>query len=261
MPGESMTEWWPIRAGTAPWRRIWSAGRAVLHQNIGHLTAAAPIYRDLLGQPDTPLRIQALAANNLGLIEAQHGRYAEAQRRLTEAARAAAEVGPAVAAMVAQSRAWTTVQSGRLAEALQLFDEAAKAYGAANLPLGEHYVEYVDALTDLRLIPEAMTVARRAVDEFGRGGIGLTRAEAQLQVARLAVPGRVAGPCRAGHRRGAAAVGYRHGRRPARRAPGLARAGGAGYLRDGGTGRAGRRPDRGPARPHPRGGRGVAARG
>jgi len=171
----------PDRAGELAFQR------AVLHQNIGHLTAAAPIYRDLLGQPDTPLRIQALAANNLGLIEAQHGRYAEAQRRLTEAARAAAGVGPAVAALVAQSRAWTTVQSGRLAEALQLFDEAAKAYGAANLPLGEHYVEYVDALTDLRLIPEAMTVARRAVDEFGRGGIGLTRAEAQLQVARLAV--------------------------------------------------------------------------
>ena len=61
--------------------------RAVLHQNIGRLTAAAGTYRDLLNRGDVPDRTRIIAGNNLALIDAQHGRYAEAVKRLDEAGR------------------------------------------------------------------------------------------------------------------------------------------------------------------------------
>ena len=38
-----------------------------------------------------------------------------------------------------------------------MFEEAAKAHRAAALPLGEHYIEYADALMELRLLPEAIS--------------------------------------------------------------------------------------------------------
>jgi CHAT domain-containing protein/tetratricopeptide (TPR) repeat protein len=161
--------------------------RAVLAQNIGRLGDAAAIYRDLLSNPDSPLRTQVRAANNLALIEAQHGRYAEATRRLSWAAGFAAEDGPAAAAAVAQSLAWVTVQSGRLAEGLRCFTEAAQAYESASLPLGEHFVEYADALIDLRLIPEATAAARSAEEQFRAGKVPLMGAEAALRVAQLAL--------------------------------------------------------------------------
>ena len=68
-----------------------------------------------------------------------------------------------------------------------MFEEAAQGYRAAALPLGEHYIEYADVLTELRLLPEAADAARRAVEEFSATGVPLMAAEAQLRVARLAL--------------------------------------------------------------------------
>ncbi len=99
----------------------------------------------------------------------------------------AAQVGPALAVLVAQSRAWVTVQSGRFAEGLRLFDASADMYRAAGLPLAEHYIEYADALMELRLLPEAAGAARLAVAEFTAAGVPLMAAEAQLRVAQLAL--------------------------------------------------------------------------
>lgn len=161
--------------------------RAILHQNLGRLADAATTYRDLLARADTPERIKVIAGNNLAMIEAQHGRHGEALRRLDDAGRRAQGVGPALVAMVLETRAWATVQSGRLAEGLRLFDEAGRAHEAAGLPLGEHYVEYADALIDLRLLPEAGAAARAAADVFRRNGVPLMGAEAELRVAQLAM--------------------------------------------------------------------------
>ena len=74
------------------------------------------------------------------------------------------------------------------------YEEAAQAYRTAALPLGEHYIEYADALTELRLLPEAANASRRAVEEYSAAGIPLMAAEAQLRVARLAL---LAGDCTA----------------------------------------------------------------
>jgi CHAT domain-containing protein/tetratricopeptide (TPR) repeat protein len=161
--------------------------QAVLHQNIGRLDTAAQAYRDLLARPESPVRTKAIAANNLAIIETQSGRYLDALRRLEDAAHYADRVGPAVTVLVAQTRAWVTVQTGRLADGLRQFQAAAAAYTAANLSLGEHWIEYADALMDLRLIPEALAAARSAVEEFRAGNVSLMGSEAQLRVAQLAL--------------------------------------------------------------------------
>jgi tetratricopeptide (TPR) repeat protein len=161
--------------------------RAVLHQNLGRLSAAALAYRELLGRDDVPERTMVISGNNLAMIDSQYGRHADALRTLDEAAPRAVKVGPALVAMVLETRAWVTVHAGRLADGLRLFDEAARAFVAAGLPLGEHFVEYADALMDLRLIPEATAAARSAADEFRLNGVPLMGAEAELRVAQLAL--------------------------------------------------------------------------
>ena len=134
-----------------------------------------------------PPRHLVLSANNLALIESQQGRYGAALQRLGQALPAAANIGPALLALLTESRAWVTVQSGRFTAGLILFEQAAQGYQAAGLALGEHYVEYADALMELRLLPEAARAARAAVQELSSAGVPLMAAEAQLRVAQLAL--------------------------------------------------------------------------
>jgi hypothetical protein len=161
--------------------------QAALHQNVGRLTTAAALYRRVLADPRAPVDVKAKSANNVALIDVQLGAARAADAHIQLATDLADQVGPALRAIVAQSRAWVAVQTGRLAEGLQRFDQAAQLYVAAGLPLGEHYLEYVDALEELRLIPEARVVAQRAVAEFEHNQVALMAAEGQLRVARLAV--------------------------------------------------------------------------
>jgi tetratricopeptide (TPR) repeat protein len=163
-----------------------AAQRGTLYQNLGRLSEAAALYRRALADPDTPPEARWKIANNLGIIEAQCGRLGAALACFDEAAAAADEVGPGVAAIVAESRAWFTVQQGLLTEGLQLFEEAARRWEAVGLPLGELHAEYADALVELRLIPEADEQARRAVEMLEGPGVQLMAAEAQLRAARLA---------------------------------------------------------------------------
>jgi tetratricopeptide (TPR) repeat protein len=158
--------------------------RGVLLQNSGRLADAAAIYHRLLADSGIGTWRRTVCANNLALIEAEQGRFGSALRRLGETP-GAAEIGPALTATLIQTRAWVTMKSGRFAEGLLVFEEAARAYQAAALSLGEHYIEYADALMELRLLPEATRAARRAVREFSDTGIPLMAAEAQLRVAEL----------------------------------------------------------------------------
>jgi tetratricopeptide (TPR) repeat protein len=122
--------------------------QAALLQNIGRLSDAAAVYRRVLAVPGTPADVAAKVNNNLALIEVQRGRHQAAIAHLDEAAVLAAGVGPALVAIVAQSRGWVLVQAGKLVEGLRLFERAGRLYEAAGLPLGEPYLEYVDALVD-----------------------------------------------------------------------------------------------------------------
>lgn len=161
--------------------------QAALYQNIGRLSDAAGLYRRLLADRSCPPDVRAKVANNLALIEAHRGHPDVALGYLDQAAAAAAGIGPALVAIVAQSRGWVTAQAGRLTEGLRQFDEAARLYEAAGLPLGEHYLEYVDVLAELWLLPEAGAIARRAIAQFEANGVLLMGAEAQLRAARLAL--------------------------------------------------------------------------
>jgi tetratricopeptide (TPR) repeat protein len=161
--------------------------QAVLLQNVGRLGDAATIYHRVLSDPAAGPLLKVKSANNLALIESQQGRYGPALHRLGQALSAAAEIGPEPFATLTESRAWVTVHSGRFAAGLALFEEAAQAYRSAGLPLVEHYVEYADALMDLRLLPEAARAAQAAVQELSSAGVPLMAAEAQLRVAQLAL--------------------------------------------------------------------------
>lgn len=161
--------------------------RAVLLHNIGRLADAAAVYRHVLASADCPVDVHAKVANNLALIEGQRGNHEAAFGYLDDAATLAEKVGLALVTIVTQSRAWVTVQAGRLTDSLRLFDEALRLYKAAGLPLGEHYLEHVDALVELRLLPEASAMSQRAVEEFQAHGVLLMAAEAQLRAAWLAL--------------------------------------------------------------------------
>jgi len=161
--------------------------QAALHQNIGQLSEAAALYRKVLADPCSPADVRAKVANNLGDIEARRGHTDAALAYLDEAAAVAANVGPAIVGIVAETKAWVTVQTGRLMEGLRLFDDAAFLWETAGLPLGELYTEESDLLADLRLLAEASERAHEAARQFSRHGVPLMGAEAQLRVARLAL--------------------------------------------------------------------------
>ena len=70
---------------------------------------------------------------------------------------------------------------------MQDFDRSARAYVAADMPLGEYYTEYADAMVDLRLLPEARSAAERAVEELVAAGVTLMATEAKLRLARISL--------------------------------------------------------------------------
>jgi tetratricopeptide (TPR) repeat protein len=160
---------------------------AVLLHNTGRLREAAAHYRRAREEPGASAQTRTTVANNMALVEMAYGHVDRAVATLDEAARDARGAGPAHVALVAQSRAWVAVQAGRVTEGLARFDEAAVLYQQAGLPLAEHYLEYVDALLDLRLLPEALATCRRAVAALEESEVPLMAAEARWRLARLAL--------------------------------------------------------------------------
>ncbi len=175
--------------------------QAALLQNVGRLAEAGALYRRVVADPGTPSAIRAKAANNAAHLETELGRPVAA---LVLIDLAAARDSPTLAAYVALTRAWVTVQAGRLAESLERFEQAHALYVAAGLPLGEHWTEYSDALAGLRLLPEALDAARHAVEALPEAEAPLMAAEAHLRVARAVAADRgpAGGPGRRGHERG-----------------------------------------------------------
>ena len=144
--------------------------RADLAAELGHLPDAASIYRRLLAEPAVSVRHQTLCANNLALIEASRAGYAPALRRLGQALPGAA--GRPGACSPWSPRAGRGSPCGRadLPRAWVSSRWLGRIYRAATLPLGEHYIEYADALMELRLLPEA-GATRRAGAEFVQAGV------------------------------------------------------------------------------------------
>jgi tetratricopeptide (TPR) repeat protein len=161
--------------------------RAVLAHNAGRAAAAADLYAQVLADPGCPPIIWVKAANNLAIARTQLGDPRAALADLERAATLADELSPLLGAVIANNRAWSTFHAGMFASSLRQFEDAGRRSAAAGIPLGEHYLDYADALVDLRLLDEAAAATRSAADEFDRHGARLMAAEARLRCARLAL--------------------------------------------------------------------------
>ncbi|HEX6198475.1 MAG TPA: CHAT domain-containing tetratricopeptide repeat protein [Jiangellaceae bacterium] len=161
--------------------------RATLAANLGDLASAAHLYAQLLRDATLELQVRTKAAANFGILQAHRGRFTEALALFDEAERAAEQVSPVYAAIVAENRAWVTALSGRLAEGVTQLEAAKAMFDKLDLPAGELLMEYSDALTQLRLLPEALEHARQAIGVLEGPGAELMAAEARLNLAWLAL--------------------------------------------------------------------------
>ncbi len=161
--------------------------RATLLANAGRLVEAGQLYEHVLQDPHVSPEVRFHSGNNLAMTLAWRGRFDEALAAIGPAISVARTIGPNLVARGSETRAWITVQAGLVTEGIRQFDEAVHAYESANLQPGELYAEYTDALTDLRLLPEARRAAQQAVDNLAPQGAGLMAAEATLRVAQLAL--------------------------------------------------------------------------
>jgi tetratricopeptide (TPR) repeat protein len=160
---------------------------AVLEYNAGRVKAAAALYHRVLAAPRCPQDVWIKAANNLSVAYTQLGKPRAALEVLERAAALAKDQSPQLAAIITNNQASSSFHAGDVVESLRLFERAGQLYAAAGVPLGEHYLDYADALVDLRLLEEALTVARSAAAEFESHGARLMAAEARLRCAQLAL--------------------------------------------------------------------------
>ncbi len=161
--------------------------RALLEHNAGRVQAAMALYQLVLAAPRCPPDVWIKAANNLSVGYTHLGRPRAALEVLERAAVLAKNQSPQLVAIITNNRAWSSFHAGEVVESLRLFEQAGRLYAAAGVPLGEHYLDYADALVDLRLLEEALSVARSAAAEFESHGARLMAAEARLRCAQLSL--------------------------------------------------------------------------
>ena len=163
--------------------------QAALHLNTGGWSRPATAYRRILGDVGTSAEMRTKAANNLGIIEVQCGRIESGLALFELATAEARHVGPGPR-RVHRRGPGLGDGAGRAADrGPRAVRRGGGDVGQAEMPLGELYSEYAEALIDLRLIPEALAEARRAVVMLERRGVALMAAEALLRAARLALLG------------------------------------------------------------------------
>ena len=160
---------------------------AVLEYNAGRVRAAVALYQRVLAAPFCPPDVWVKAANNLAVAYTQLGRPRTALEVLERAAVLAKDQSPQLVAIITNNQAWSSFHAGEVVESLRLFERAGRLYAAAGVPLSEHYLDYADALVDLRLLEEALSVARSAAAEFESHGARLMAAEARLRCAQLSL--------------------------------------------------------------------------
>jgi tetratricopeptide (TPR) repeat protein len=160
---------------------------ALLHHTRGRLAEAVGLYRRALGDPLCPPVIRVKAAINMSDAHIRLGQPRAALEHLVRAMEPSRDLGGIVHAWVTHMLALASFHAGQVSEGMRRFEEAGALHEAAGVPLGEHYMDYSDALVDLRLDEEAAAVARLAADDFDRTGSRLMAAEARLRCARLAL--------------------------------------------------------------------------
>jgi tetratricopeptide (TPR) repeat protein len=160
---------------------------ALLHHSRGRFGEAVVLYRRVLTDNRCPTIIWVKAANNLADAQIRLGNPKPTLQYLTRAVDLARDLGPLLHGGLTNMLALASFHAGLVSESMRRFEEAGPLLSAAGVPLGEHYMDYSDALVDLRLDEEAAAVARMAADDFERSGARLMAAEARLRCARLAL--------------------------------------------------------------------------
>lgn len=188
------------------WAKRGDVARAVEHMRVARAS--------LGGADDAALRF--MVHNNLGMALVLMGRAEEADAVLRQGEPAARRLGPLAHGTIEQTRALAAVRAGRLRDALERFEAAAELIRGTEWPVGEAFLERIDAYADLRLVAEAEDAARRALRELRAPGGAMLRADALLRAAHvLAIDGRLDDALT--HASGAAEL-YRRQRRPVLRA-------------------------------------------
>ena len=162
------------------------AQAAIIEDAVGNLAVAADLYRDAIrkGGEEIPVETAFTLYNNLGLVLAQLGDLPGSAEALDEASAIAAQLGRNKIGYAKHNQALTALLSGAVPQALRHFEEAERIFLGVDMPLGEHYMERIDAFMTLRLLPEALDVAERAVGQLERAGFRLLVGEARLRRAR-----------------------------------------------------------------------------
>lgn len=167
---------------------------AVMDHNAGRLADAEARYRAVAAavEPDSPDLVRA--ANNLALVLVARTQYAQALHWARRAVDVAGRLGPALRSWPHLTRAVIHVHTGHLADGLRDLEAAARASQEAGQSTGEYYLEYAETMRELRLLPEAATSGRRALEEVVAAGGGLVEVDARISLAEtLLVLGDAAG--------------------------------------------------------------------
>ncbi|QGQ18643.1 CHAT domain-containing protein [Cellulomonas sp. JZ18] len=156
---------------------------AVMEHNAGRLVEAEARYRAFLrevpgGSPDA-----VRGANNLAVLLVARADFDEALRWAERAVAAAAGLSPLLRSWPYLTRALVHVQAGRLSAGLRDLELAAGASEAAGQSSAEYYVEYADAMREMRLLPEAAAAGERALAELATAGAGLVEVDAEISLA------------------------------------------------------------------------------
>lgn len=162
------------------------AQAAIIEDAVGNLAVAAELYRAAIdrGGDAIPVETAFTLFNNRGRILAQLGDLTGSKDALERAADIATRLGRNKRGYAAHNQAVTALLTGAVPEALRRFDEAERIFLGVDMPLGEHYMERIDAFMTLNLLPEALDVADRAVGQLERAGFQLLVGEARLRRAR-----------------------------------------------------------------------------
>ncbi|TGY81347.1 hypothetical protein, partial [Cellulomonas shaoxiangyii] len=156
---------------------------AVMEHNAGRLVDAEARYRAFLREvpADSPDAVRG--ANNLAVLLVARADFDEALVWAERAVAAAAGLAPSLRSWPHLTRALVHVQAGRLAAGLRDLERAAAASEAAGQSSAEYYVEYADAMREMRLLPEAVAAGERALTELAAAGAGLVAVDAEISLA------------------------------------------------------------------------------
>lgn len=161
--------------------------RALILQRLGRLDEALEGYRRALR---TTSRLgdqhgEARILTNRGVLHAFRGDFRAAEADLKRAARMFDELGQSLyAAKARHNIGFVCARRGDIPAALDWYERAEAEYRRLGISEAIALVDRCEALLSVRLIPEAVATATRAVEELAAKGMQADLAQAQLLLAQ-----------------------------------------------------------------------------